>query len=90
MQLTRDDTVATGIGFETSRAFAAAGVSNIHIISRREGPLVKAKKSIEAEYPGVQVSYYPASVSDREKVRKIIQDIGHVDFVCLSGTCQSY
>jgi len=75
----------TGIGFEISRAFAAAGVSRICIMSRRPEPLAKSKQELEKEFKGLRVDTYAVSVSDYAVVSEAVKQIGQVDVIALSA-----
>ena len=68
--------VATGIGLEISRSFALAGISRICIVSRRADVLVTAKKTLELEYPGLQVETYAASITNYSGINEIVSKIG--------------
>lgn len=58
----------TGIGAETARQFAAAGVSKIVLLGRREKPLQETKAAIESKYPGVEVVFASTDVTNRSQV----------------------
>lgn len=58
----------TGIGSETARHFAEAGVSRIALLGRREQPLLETKASIEKKFPDVEVFVAPTDVTDKAQV----------------------
>ncbi|KAK4865396.1 hypothetical protein LT330_009507 [Penicillium expansum] len=58
----------TGIGSETARHFAEAGISRIALLGRREQPLLDTKASIEKTFPGVEVFVAPTDVTDKTQV----------------------
>lgn len=58
----------TGIGSETARHFAEAGISRIALLGRREQPLLDTKASIESIFPDVDVFVAPTDVTDKDKV----------------------
>ncbi|KAJ5680858.1 Glucose/ribitol dehydrogenase [Penicillium majusculum] len=58
----------TGIGSETARHFAEAGVSRIALLGRREQPLLETKSSIEKTFPNVEVFVAPTDVTNKSQV----------------------
>lgn len=58
----------TGIGSETARHFAEAGVSRIALLGRREQPLLETKASIEKTFPDVKVFVAPTDVTNKSQV----------------------
>ncbi|KAK5172685.1 uncharacterized protein LTR77_002805 [Saxophila tyrrhenica] len=72
---------ATGIGFETAKAFAQAGAGTIAIIARSEGPMAKAKEAIENQFSATKVLTYSASITDHPRVNEIINEIGTIDIL---------
>jgi len=58
----------TGIGSETARHFAEAGVSRIALLGRREQPLLNTKASIENVFPDVEVFAASTDVTDKAQV----------------------
>ena len=76
---------ASGIGYSFSKAFAAAGVARIAIVSRSSGPQEKAKKDLEAAYPSTQILPYQASVTDDICMTEILQELGLVDVLILNA-----
>ena len=72
----------TGIGAETARYFAEAGVSRIALLGRREQPLLDTKASIEQKFPDVEVSVASTDVTKEKEVdaafAKLIGD-GKID-----------
>lgn len=76
---------ASGIGLETSKAFAAAGASRIVILARSQGRMDKAKIQIESKYPGTSVEAHPASIADFDKVDEILKNIGTIDILVLNA-----
>lgn len=75
---------ATGIGFETSRAFAQAGAAKIIILSRRKEPQDKAKAAIESEFPGTTVEGHSVDVNNHTATTSILQSAGSIDILILS------
>lgn len=76
---------ATGVGYSLSKAFAAAGVARIAIVSRSPGPQEKAKAELEAAYPSTQILPYQASVTDTGRMTEILQELGTVDVLVLGA-----
>lgn len=58
----------TGIGAETARYFAEAGVSRIALLGRREQPLLDTKASIEQKFADVEVFVAPTDVTKKSEV----------------------
>ena len=58
----------TGIGAETARSFAEAGVSRIALLGRREQPLLDTKASIEREFADVEVFVASTDVTKKSDV----------------------
>jgi len=75
---------ATGVGFETSKAFAQTGVERIIIVSRRAEPQQKAKAVLEADFPGLSVECVQASVTDYPKITQILKDAGDINVLVMS------
>jgi NAD(P)-dependent dehydrogenase (short-subunit alcohol dehydrogenase family) len=76
---------ATGIGLETSKAFAQAGASIIAILARSKGPMMKAKEEIEADYPATKVIPLVASMTDAERISQVTKEIGTIDNLVLNA-----
>ena len=76
---------ATGIGLETTKAFAQAEASTIAILARSEGPISKAKEEIESAYPNTKVLPFSASVTDADRVTEIVKEIGQIDILVLNA-----
>lgn len=74
---------ATGIGYSISKAFAEAGVARIVIVSRSVAPQEKAKKDLEAAYPGTRILLYQASITDPTHMTQILQDLATIDILVL-------
>nr|UPG58745.1 phomoxanthone P [Diaporthe sp.] len=55
---------ASGVGLSISKAFAAAGVARLVIVSRSPGPQEKAKAALEAAFPSLEVAIVRASITD--------------------------
>ena len=76
---------ATGIGLETSRAFAQAGVKRLIILSRRPEPQAAAKAALEEEFEGLEVVCYAVTVTDYDAITKILREVdGGIDVLVLS------
>lgn len=76
---------ATGIGFETSRAFAQTGIQRLIIVSRRAEPQEKAKKALAAEFPALEVQCEQVSVTDQARMTQLLQAVpGGIDVLILS------
>ncbi|OQE41881.1 hypothetical protein PENCOP_c004G07035 [Penicillium coprophilum] len=58
----------TGIGSETARHFAEAGVSRIALLGRREQPLLETKASIENKFPQIEVFVAPTDITNKDQV----------------------
>jgi NAD(P)-dependent dehydrogenase (short-subunit alcohol dehydrogenase family) len=58
----------TGIGSETARHFAEAGVSRIALLGRREQPLIDTKASITKLFPEIDVFVASTDVTDKSQV----------------------
>ncbi|KAK3684555.1 hypothetical protein LTR37_020158 [Vermiconidia calcicola] len=76
---------ATGIGLQTSIAFAQAGARKIVILARSKDPMMKAEENIEADYPETEVLTYAVSVTDSERVTEIVKGIGTLDILVLNA-----
>ena len=76
---------ATGIGLETSKAFAQAGASIIAILARSKDPMSRAKEEIEAKYPGTKVIPLVASVTDVDRVSEVVNELGTIDILVLNA-----
>jgi len=75
----------SGVGFETARQFAAAGVTRIGLIGRNEERGEKAKEKLLEEHPDIIASFIAADANDAEQaheaVNKAISDLGSVDIL---------
>ena len=69
--------IATGIGRATSNAFAEAGVAKLILLARSQDPMTKAKREIEASFPQTEVLTYSASVTDTERVAKVVKEVSY-------------
>jgi NADP-dependent 3-hydroxy acid dehydrogenase YdfG len=69
----------TGIGRETTRAFAQAGAKSIHILGRRAELLEETKQLVEKEVPGATVTVHVADVTDDKAIQKAADAIGKWD-----------
>lgn len=58
----------SGIGAETARCFAEAGVSRIGLLGRREQPLRDTKASIEQKFGNVEVFIASADITNKTDV----------------------
>lgn len=76
---------ATGIGLETTKAFAQAGASSIHIVSRTQDLMTAAKNSVENAFPATMVYTHAVSITDFEAVNNLIAEIGHIDILVLNA-----
>ena len=76
---------ATGIGLETSKAFAQAGAGTIAILARSKEPMTKAKGEIEASFPETKILPYVASVTDAGRVSEVVNEIGIIDILVLNA-----
>jgi NAD(P)-dependent dehydrogenase (short-subunit alcohol dehydrogenase family) len=76
---------ATGIGLETSKAFAQAGASTIAILARSKEPMMNAKEEIEATFPETTVLPYVASVADADQISAAVREIGTIDILVLNA-----
>lgn len=74
---------ASGVGFSIAKAFAAAGVACIAIVSRSASPQEQAKATLETAYPSVRVVLFQASVTDNVRMTEILHDLGPVDVLVL-------
>lgn len=75
-----------GIGYAIIVAFAAAGASNIIILSRRQNLLEEAKKNVTQEYPATKIHTFSASISDTDKVKTVyaaVRQIAEPDVLVL-------
>ncbi|WP_150911775.1 SDR family NAD(P)-dependent oxidoreductase [Marinobacter halotolerans] len=75
----------SGVGFETARQFAAAGVTRIGLVGRNKDRGQNAKEKICKEYPDITVSFISADANDvneaKEAVEKATSDLGSVDIL---------
>lgn len=76
---------ATGIGLETSKAFSEAGASVVAILARSKEPMMKAKETIEAEFPQTKVVPLVSSVTDADRVSEVVQELGTIDILVLNA-----
>ena len=76
---------ASGIGFNMSKAFAAAGVDRIAIVGRSQKPLEEAKATIETAHPTVTVLIYQASITDHTGMTEILQELKTLDILILNA-----
>jgi NAD(P)-dependent dehydrogenase (short-subunit alcohol dehydrogenase family) len=80
----------TGIGASITRAFAAAGSTELAIIGRRENVLRETAAAAEAAYPGAKVLTFVADVSKANTVQAafdgIVKSYGRID-ICISNAC---
>ena len=76
---------ASGIGFETTKAFAQAGAGTVAILARSKERMVKAKEDIEASFPQTKVLPCVASVTDAGRVSEVVKDIGIIDILVLNA-----
>ena len=77
--------LATGIGLETSKAFAAAGAATIVLVARHRGPMTEAKKSIEAAFPSTTVVTHAVSVEDTQQINALMEGLGTIDIMVLNA-----
>lgn len=70
---------------ETTKAFAEAGAGTIVLVARSQEPMTKAKESIEAGFPSTKVVTYAVSVTEFERIDKIMKEIGTVDVLVLNA-----
>ena len=77
--------LATGIGLETSKAFAEAGAGTIAMLARSQGPMDVAKETIEAEYPNTKVATFAASVTESARINEIARELGTIDILMLNA-----
>jgi len=84
-QILTCDLSATGIGFETTKAFAQAGAAIIAILARSQDAMTAAKKEIEASFPSTKIVTFAASITDHEQVNKIVKDVGTIDILMLNA-----
>jgi len=63
---------ATGIGYSISSSFAAAGISRIIILQRRESVLATAKARLEKTFLNTTIETYAASQSDFPRITSIL------------------
>lgn len=82
MVVVTDD--ASGVGFSISRPFTEAGVARIIMVSRSAGPQQKAKADLKGAYPTTHILMYQASVTDSDRIAKILQKLGTVNILILS------
>lgn len=68
-----------GIGREVVDAFAQAGASNIHILSRTKKTLEETRDISEKAHPGLKVSVHVADVIDVSAVGQAAKEIGSWD-----------
>lgn len=76
---------ASGIGYNMSKVFAAAGVARIAIVARSAKPLEDAKTTLEAEHPSVQVLIFQASITDHARITNILKELGSLDVLVLNA-----
>lgn len=69
----------SGVGKGFTRAFAAAGASNIAILARRENVLQETKAEVEKEFPGSKVSPFAVDLVNLQSVEKAAEVIGSWD-----------
>ena len=74
---------ATGVGHSISKAFASAGVARVVIVSRTQGPQEKAKAELETSYPWTQVILYQGSITDSDRMSKILLEVDTIDILVL-------
>ncbi|KAI9807441.1 MAG: hypothetical protein M1833_000186 [Piccolia ochrophora] len=65
----------TGIGYAISNSFAVAGASRVILLARRAEVLEEAVKELSSKHPGTQFQYYPASITDHDRVKEVFVDI---------------
>lgn len=75
----------TGIGFETTKAFAQAGATRIILVARSEGPMLQAKKEVEAAFPDTKVEVHAVSITDFDRINKLIDDAESIDVLVLNA-----
>ncbi|KAK5164255.1 uncharacterized protein LTR77_009949 [Saxophila tyrrhenica] len=75
-----------GIGFSIGRAFAAAGVAKIVIVSRSKEPQEKAKAELTSKFPDLDVQTFQASViDDLDNITSAMQAAGPIDVLVLNA-----
>lgn len=78
----------TGIGRETTKAFAQAGASRVVIFGRREAPLQETKTFIESEIKNVEILPVSADITNHDSMKQLAQQVGEWDVLILnSGYC---
>lgn len=76
---------AAGVGYSICKAFATTGVARIAIVGRTLESLETAKSELEQSYPSLQILSYQASITDYERMTKILQELGTVDVLVLNA-----
>lgn len=77
--------MASGIGLETSKAFAQAGVAKLVLLARSQGPMSEAKKDVEAASSSTKVETSAASITHTSRINEIVKPIGRIDFLVLNA-----
>jgi NADP-dependent 3-hydroxy acid dehydrogenase YdfG len=76
----------TGIGRETTLAFAAAGAIKLHIVGRRSDKLEETKKAVAARFPDAEAEVHVGNVGCEDDIKAAASKIGHWDvFVSNAG-----
>jgi NAD(P)-dependent dehydrogenase (short-subunit alcohol dehydrogenase family) len=73
------------VGYSICRAFAAAGVAKIVIVSRSPGPLTKTKEALNNSFPDVQVDTVAASITDFDAMTAALKAAGPIDVMVLNA-----
>lgn len=76
---------AGGLGYHIARAFAAAGVARLAILSRSRDSQDQAKARLELEFPSTEVMLFQASVTDSRRVQAVFAELGTVDVLVSSA-----
>lgn len=65
----------SGIGGDTTLAFAKSGASNIALLGRTEKTLLETKKRLATQYSGTAISTYAADLVDKQSLERALATI---------------
>ncbi|GIZ46725.1 hypothetical protein CKM354_000983900 [Cercospora kikuchii] len=75
---------AGNVGSSICKAFAAAGVPRIAIVSRTLNDQILVKEELERLHPGTQVLTFVGSITDRTRMNEILAELQHeIDILVL-------
>lgn len=68
-----------------TKAFAEAGAARIVLVARSQGPLLQAKKDVEALCPQTKIEPHACSIADFKLVNSMMDGVGFVDILVLNA-----